>query len=55
MHLKVSSSKWRPFCLALNVLMNEENCLVTPPLANWDLNVWLDKKHFYMNLFINPL
>ena len=25
MHLKMSSGKWRPFCLGLNVLYNKEN------------------------------
>ena len=33
MHLKVSSAKWRPFCLSLNVLMNE--WFFTPQWAHY--------------------
>ena len=37
-HLKMSSVKWRPFCLGLNVLINYDVCLpqsVSSPLPSW--------------------
>ena len=35
LHLKMSSAKWRPFCLGLNVL--NENCIIH---ICWELLVW---------------
>ena len=39
MHLTMSSAKWRPFCLGLNVLNN----IVEPPLLCWE---WLCLNHY---------
>ena len=33
MHLKISSAKWRPFCLGLNVLIQSEGSEMLPPAA----------------------
>ena len=48
MHLKMSSGKWRPFCLSLNVL-NQINTIFTdaqaPCITRWEatniLNLWI--------------
>ena len=37
MHLKISSAKWRPFCLGLNVL----TCLTTYKPQGWVFTDWL--------------
>ena len=31
-HLKMSSVKWRPFCLGLNVLISQRTCPISPTL-----------------------
>ena len=43
MHLKMSSGKWRPFCLGLNVLMNKssENAMVSATKSfAYEQNAW---------------
>ena len=45
-HLKISSVKWRPFCLGLNVLRQGIGLLW---LLSWDL---LCQDHFFFNLWI---
>ena len=41
-HLKMSSGKWHPFCLCLNVLTNWENTLMaTPFMAAWNMGILL--------------
>ena len=42
MHLKMSSGKWRPFCLSLNVLITVllycgmMDCIMMPPDCMWN-------------------
>ena len=48
MHLKMSSGKWRPFCLGLNVLI-KQNCALRTPYAwkntektyNWEGKIYV--------------
>ena len=46
MHLKMSSGKWRPFCLSLNVLINNNNQEVKNTGCVCQLWVHTDKCHF---------
>ena len=39
MHLKMSSAKWRPFCLSLYVLNAAIQCLI------WNISSWTHKRH----------
>ena len=57
MHLKVSSVKWRPFCLGLNELMETGKGYVIYMLICWDVyiymggfNMWNWRLHFLAHL-----
>ena len=43
-HLKMSSEKWRPFCLGLNVLSHQKDCechsVESPSMVDPQWNIW---------------
>ena len=49
-HLKMSSGKWRPFCLGLNVSKDRLSCRLTFVLAAIQFDVSLSSSHFFIHL-----
>ena len=52
MHLKMSSAKWRPFCLGLNVL---RKCIRTPSCPHPDMSMVWGLQYFALKLALNIL
>ena len=55
MHLKMSSGKWRPFCLGLNVLTDAYIYIYVSlgldEFTHWDIGVRQDGRHFVDDIF----
>ena len=55
MHLKMSSAKWRPFCLGLNVLIHGSHCHPISQILYSAIKIcWVCNLHLY-NLWVDIL